>query len=185
MDRNSSLPMPLPQMIANIGSLKGFALKFAQGFRSQKGSLSKGFALKERGTLIREINMQQSTRLSMRPLGAAILAAAWLLSVPTANAQAPSPGPSDQTPNVPDQKLDAAAAAMEQVFSVRENYQKWIEAAAPSDKQSIADEAKNALVKAITDQGLSIQEYASILGLAQNDPIVREKILQRIRPSAK
>jgi hypothetical protein len=131
--------------------------------------------------------MRQSTRLLMRPLAAAVLTAAWLLSVSAANAQAqfPSPGRSDQTPNIPDQKLDAAAAALEQVASVREDYQERIEAAAPSDKQSIADEAKNALVKAVTDQGLSVDEYTSILVVAQNDPVVRGKILQRIRPSPK
>jgi hypothetical protein len=39
--------------------------------------------------------------------------------------------------------------------------------------------------KAITDQGLSVEEYDSILEVAQNDPEVREKIRQRIRPSAK
>jgi hypothetical protein len=47
---------------------------------------------------------------------------AWLLSAPLANAQtqSPSPGPSEQTPkNIPDQKLDAAAAALEQVASVK------------------------------------------------------------------
>jgi len=43
----------------------------------------------------------------------------------------------------------------------------------------------NALAKAITDQGLSVEEYDSILEVAQNDPEVREKIRQRIRPSAR
>jgi hypothetical protein len=58
-------------------------------------------------------------------------------------------------------------------------------AAAPSDKERIANEAINALAKAVTDQGLSLEEYDSILEVAQNDPEVREKIRQRIRPSAK
>jgi hypothetical protein len=47
----------------------------------------------------------------MCPLAAVVLTAAWLLSVPAANTQAQSPlqVPSDQTPNISDQKLDAAA----------------------------------------------------------------------------
>jgi hypothetical protein len=49
----------------------------------------------------------------------------------------------------------------------------------------IAIEAINALAKAVTDQGLSLKEYDSILEVAQNDPEVRGKIRQRIRPSAK
>jgi hypothetical protein len=43
----------------------------------------------------------------------------------------------------------------------------------------------HALAKAVTDQGLSVDEYDSILEVAQNDPDVREKNWQRIRPPAK
>jgi hypothetical protein len=130
--------------------------------------------------------MRQSTRPLMLPLTATVLTVAWLLSVPLANAQtqAPSPGSSEQTPkNIPGQKLDAAAAALEQVASVKEDYQRWIKAADPSDRNRIAEEAHNALVKAVTDRGLSVEEYTSILELAENDPDVRQKILQRIHPS--
>jgi hypothetical protein len=68
---------------------------------------------------------------------------------------------------------------------LKQDYQQRIAAAAPSDKERIANEAINALAKAVTDQGLSLEEYDSILVVAQNDPEVREKIRQRIRPSAK
>jgi len=122
----------------------------------------------------------------MYPLAAVALTAAWFLPVRAANAQSPPLSPFEQTPSISDQKLDAAAAAaLEKVASVREEYQQRIEAAAPSDKQSVTDEAKNALLKAITDQGLSVHEYTSILVVAQNDPVIREKILQRISPSVK
>jgi hypothetical protein len=130
--------------------------------------------------------MLQSTRPSMLPLAATVLTAAWLFSVPVANAQtqSPSPGPSEQTPkNIPDQKLDAAAAALEQVASVKEDYKQRIKAADPSDRNRLAEEAHNALVKAVTDRGLSVEEYTSILEVAENDPDVRQKILQRIHRS--
>jgi len=87
--------------------------------------------------------------------------------------------------DISDQKLDAAAAAIERVASLKQDYQQRIDAAAPSDKERIANEAINALAKAITDQGLSVGEYDSILEVAQNDPEVREKIRQRIHPSAR
>ena len=122
--------------------------------------------------------MRQSTRPSMLPLAATVLTVAWLFSVPVANAQtqSPSPSPSEQTPkDIPDQKLDAAATALEQVASVKEDYQRRIKAADPSDRNRIAEEAHNALVKAVTDRGLSVEEYTSILQLAENDPGVREK----------
>jgi Domain of unknown function (DUF4168) len=131
--------------------------------------------------------MRQPMPVLMRPLAAAVLTTAWLFSVPAANAQAqsPSPGPSGQSQNIPDQKLDAAAAAMKQVSSVKETYQQQIEAASPSDRQRITDAANKAVVEAVTNQGLSVDEYASIIVMAQNNPEVREKILQRVRPQAK
>jgi Domain of unknown function (DUF4168) len=129
-------------------------------------------------------------QLFTRPLGAAVLAAAWLLSVPqvsvpqaNAQAQSPSPGLSDHSPAIPDQKLDAAAAAIEQVASLKQNYQQQIAAAPPSDRERIATEAFSAFAKAVTDQGLSVDEYVSILEVAQNDPDVGEKIRQRLLPS--
>src|SRR5262245_64183526 len=93
-------------------------------------------------------------RILMRPAAAALLIAAGLLSVPAANAQvqSPSPGLSDKSPHISDQKLDAAAAAIERVASLKQDS---IAAAAPSDKERIANEAINALAKAVTDQGLS------------------------------
>ena len=80
-------------------------------------------------------------------------------------------------------KLDAAAAASGRVVSLKQDYQQQIAAAAPADKERILDEAVKALSKAVTDQGLSVEEYDSILEVAQNNPDVREKIRQRIRPS--
>ena len=102
-------------------------------------------------------------RVLMRPIAAALLIAAGLLSVPAASAQVQSPSPSlsDPSPNIPDQKLDAAAAAIERVASLKQDYQQRIAAAVPSDKERIANEAINALAKAITDQGLSVEEYDS------------------------
>src|SRR5499427_3495443 len=127
-------------------------------------------------------------RVLMLPAAAAILLiGADLICAPAVNAQvqSPSPGATDQPSNIPDQKLDAAAAAIQRVTSLKQDYQQRITAAAPADKERIVNEANSALEKAVIDQGLSLEEYDSILQMAQNDPEVREKIRQRIRPSAK
>jgi hypothetical protein len=123
----------------------------------------------------------------LTPLAAAVLMATWHVGIPAANAQAeaPQPGISEPKSDITDQKLDAMAAALEQVATVKDTYQQRIAAAPPADKERLAAEAKNALVKAVTDQGLSVEEYTAILVVAQNDPQVREKIVQRLRPSAK
>jgi predicted TIM-barrel fold metal-dependent hydrolase len=124
-------------------------------------------------------------RVLMRSTAASLLIAAGFLFVPAANAQvqSSSQGLSEQPPNIPDQKLDAAAAAIERVASLKQDYQQRIAVAAPADKERLLNEAVNAVAKAVTDQGLSVEEYVSFL-VAQNDPDVREKIRQRIRPSA-
>jgi hypothetical protein len=124
-------------------------------------------------------------RVSTWRSGAAALVAAWLLCGAGAYAQAPSPGVSNQRPDISDQKLDAAAAAIERVATLKQDYQQRITAAAPPDKQRISDEAMSAIAKAVVDQGLSVEEYISILDLAQSDPDVHEKIIQRIRPAGK
>jgi len=132
-------------------------------------------------------------RISLLSPAVAVLAAAWLFSVPAANAQeqspppaqSPSPGASVPPSNLSDQKLDAAAAAALRVATLKQDYQQRIAAAPPAEKERIAEEAIGALSKAVTDQGLSIDEYTAILEVAQANPEVREKIRQRIRPSDK
>jgi Domain of unknown function (DUF4168) len=85
-----------------------------------------------------------------------------------------------------DQKLDAVAAALERIASLQKDYrQRLAEAEAPVDKERIVAEAHGEFTKAVTDQGLSLEEYASILDMARDDSEIRSKLLQRIRPSDK
>ncbi len=124
----------------------------------------------------------------MRCLSAAVLMAGWYLSIPIVNAQraqseAPPLGLSTPAPTLTEQKLDAAAAALERVASLKKTYEQRLAEASQAEKEHIVSEANDALEKAVTDQGLSVEEYSSILEVAQNNPEVRGKILQRIRPS--
>jgi ribosome-binding protein aMBF1 (putative translation factor) len=119
-------------------------------------------------------------RLSTRVLATAALSAAWLFSVPAANAQNHS-----GSPKISDQKLDATAAAVDRVASIKRNYEEQLSTAASSDKERIVGDANNAVTKAISDQGLSIEEYTGILQVAQNDSGVRERLLQRLHSPAK
>ena len=125
-------------------------------------------------------------RLFTRSLTAAILTAGCYLPIPAVNvlAQSPPPGPSTSAPDLSDQRLSAVAAALEHVVSLRKDYQQRIaEAEAPAEKGRIVAEANNELTKAVTEQGLSVEEYTSILDLARDDAEIRRKLLQRIRPS--
>jgi len=135
----------------------------------------------------------------LRPLAVLALTASALLLVPAADAQMNSPqarpqaqspqAPSLQTPAPPasisDEKLNAAAAAIGQVVTIKQSYESKIAAAPPSDKQRLAKEGNDALEKAVTDQGLSVDEFNSIIRTAQNDPTVRVKLTQRIPNSSR
>jgi hypothetical protein len=121
-----------------------------------------------------------------RPLATTALMAACFLCVPAVSvqAQSPAPGPSTSAPDLSDQKLNAVATAAERIAAVQNDYkQRVAEAKAPAEKERIVSEANDKITKAVTDQGLSVEEYVAILDVAKDDPKVRGKILQRIQPS--
>src|SRR5262245_319368 len=126
----------------------------------------------------------------MRGWWIGLIAAAIITVAPPVSAQeqqspAPTPAPTPAVPSqdIPDQKLDAAAAALDRIVNVQETYQKQIAQASKTDhKQRLSEEANGAILKAVTDHGLSVEEYTQILVVARNDPVVRQKIIQRIRP---
>jgi predicted secreted protein len=141
----------------------------------------------------------QATRTRLlQPLAAAVLGVAGLFLLPAANAQmnqtqprpqaqspqAQPPRAQSPSPTISDQKLTAAAAALGQVTNIRQSYERKIAEAPQPDKQRVTDEANNALKKAVTDQGLSVDEYNTILQTAQNDPTIRQKLAQRVPPAA-
>ena len=125
---------------------------------------------------------------SLPSVSAAALAALWAFAAPAAPAlaqvQTTPPGPSTApAANIPDHKLDAAAVAIQRVAKLSQDYQEQIAAAPPNDKERIAKQANTEMVKAVTDQGLSVDEYNTIVDTAQKDPKVHEKILQRLKPA--
>ena len=116
-------------------------------------------------------------------VGALIAGPVHAQSAQSAQPKATSPSaiaPSDLS----DQKIDAVATALEKVTKVDQEYSQQIAKAPESDKQRIVEEANNVMVKAATDQGLSVEEYSKIIEVASNDANLRQKILQRI-PSAR
>lgn len=80
-----------------------------------------------------------------------------------------------------DAKLDAAATAIMRVNTLSKDYQARLNEASPDDRVRIADEADAALEKAVADSGLSVEEYNEIVDIAQNDPDVQARILERLQ----
>ena len=123
-------------------------------------------------------------RPTLLPFAATLVAAAWLQPVAPANAQAQPQAPStvEQGENIPDQKLEAAAAAIERMASIKQDYQQRLQkVTSPSEQDRLVEEGNNAMQKAVTDQGLSVAEYDEIMVVAQNSPTVRDKIIERLK----
>ena len=115
---------------------------------------------------------------------AVVLSAVGSLVAPATLAQQKSSDtpPAASPANIPDHKIDAVAAAAKRVVAIGDSYeQKLAKAAGDSEKEKIVNEANQAITKAVTDQGLSVDEYVSIMKVAQNDPEVRDKLVQRLK----
>jgi hypothetical protein len=129
---------------------------------------------------------------SISGVAAAILCTGWLIfAVHPAAAQRQSPTqppPAAQEPatklsptaNVSDQELDKTAAAIKSLQGIRSQYAQKLATAKPDEQDKIASEAGAAMKKAVTDQGLSVEQYNSIVKLAQNDPNLRAQIERRL-----
>jgi uncharacterized protein DUF4168 len=124
---------------------------------------------------------------------AAVLVALGLCGYSSTPAQASRPPASEPelsaieltepSPNLSDETLDKAAAALDRVTSILQNYKEQIESAPQSDQARLASETKGALEKAVNDEGLSIEEYTAILQVAQVSPEIRQRLLRRIDPT--
>jgi hypothetical protein len=95
----------------------------------------------------------------------------------------PPLGSQSPASSVSDHQLDAAAKAIRQVSLVKHSYADKLAAAPSSERARIAGEAVDALVKAVTDQGLSVDEYNAIITKAQADATVRQRLVARLTPS--
>ena len=127
-------------------------------------------------------NRTHATKLWLSAATIALLGSS--LGLPQAFAQGQQP-PANGAPNAPsatisDQKLKEAATAIPQVEGIRQNYQQQLAEAPAGDKQRIQNQAGDEMKKAISDQGLSIPEYNSILQTAQQDPEIRARLIQQM-----
>lgn len=107
------------------------------------------------------------------------LAAVGLFVALPASAQSPADAPAA---NISDQKLDAMAAAVKKISVIATTYeQKIAEAPSADDKERISNEAGDAVAKAVSSEGLSLEEYKTIMTVARIDPVVRDKLRKRLQ----
>lgn len=127
--------------------------------------------------------------------GAAALAISMSASLGWAQEAAPTPAPTPApgvespaaaAPELDDGKLKSFAMAFLQVNKVTKQYQPQIAAAGtPEDQQRLRQEAGEKMVEAVNgSQGISVDEYNSIIQAAQTDPELAQRINGHITEAA-
>lgn len=85
------------------------------------------------------------------------------------------PAPSDAT--LSDGTISKAGAALHDVADLQRKYQGKMDGASPEQKQGLSTQANAEAVQAIQSHGLSVQEYSNVVRLAQNNPQVKQRLL--------
>lgn len=119
----------------------------------------------------------------------AALALATLLvlgSAPAAQAQPATPQLSQAQPpkdgNVSDESLQAYAMAVLEINRIQTDMQPQIDGAgSQQEAEQLRRQARDQMVEAIQDQGLSIEQYNEINTMARQDTEVRAAILEHMQ----
>jgi Domain of unknown function (DUF4168) len=121
-------------------------------------------------------------RLGVVPV--ALLATAMALPAaaqPSAGAPSAPPGaPSGMVPgaSISDATVGKVGMALQQVAQIKQTYSQRLESAkTPAQQQDISKQANDAAVTAITQQGLTIDQYRQVIQVAQNDPTLKQRLL--------
>jgi hypothetical protein len=108
----------------------------------------------------------------MRRLVTFATTAGLLLAPVLAMAQAPAP-----SATIPDQTIGKAGAALHDVAKLQQKYQGQMELASPEQKKGLSEQANAEAVQAIQSHGISVQEYSTVVRTAQNNPQVKQRLL--------
>jgi hypothetical protein len=116
---------------------------------------------------------------------AAATAAFGLFATAPVIAQTTAPAPEAAETDFSDDKLDAFVAALQEVDTVRQTYIPQIEAAADEqEQQELVDEANTAITDTIEGTpDISVDEYVTIAQLAQQNPELNQRIVDRVELS--
>jgi hypothetical protein len=79
---------------------------------------------------------------------------------------------------VPDALVHKVGAALRQTATIRQKYTQRAQAAStPEQKQALSSQVETEMMRAISDQGLSLQQYNQVIQMAQADPALKQRVL--------
>ncbi|WP_045212950.1 DUF4168 domain-containing protein [Desulfonatronovibrio magnus] len=83
--------------------------------------------------------------------------------------------------NVSEADLDKAAGAYVEITEIRENFQESLAGITdPEQAQELQEQAGEAMVEAVQNNGLDVQQYNEIMEAAQADEELRNKLLGKL-----
>lgn len=84
--------------------------------------------------------------------------------------------------NVPEDMVTKVGAAVGHVAMIRQDYTQRVQAASTDDeREQLADQAQQAAVKAIGDQGITVSDYNRVVTAAEGNPDLENRLLQAAR----
>lgn len=119
-------------------------------------------------------------------LGASLSSVSAQEAAPAAPAASETQAPAAAAPNVDDAKLKSFAVAFLEVSEVTQEYQPQIAAAGSAEaQQKLQQEAGKKMVEAVSKaDGISVEEYNSIIQAAQANPELAQRINGHITEAA-
>jgi hypothetical protein len=111
-------------------------------------------------------------------LTASLLTATGLPAAAQAPAAPRPPVAGSQQGQMSDAMVTKVGTALRHVAMIRQQYSQRAQATnSPQQQQAISDQAKSEMVKAIGDEGLSVQQYQQAIQMAQNDETLKRRLL--------
>ena len=96
-----------------------------------------------------------------------------------------APGAAAQGSPVSDVMVQRVGKAIRNVTMIRQQYSQQTQAASksPQAQQTLDNQAQRDMAKAVTDQGLTLQQYDQVIQMAQADATLRQRLLSVARSS--
>src|SRR4051794_4365348 len=102
-----------------------------------------------------------------------------------ASSQTGHSGGTQSGAQVSDDLVAKVGAAVSKVVVIQQSYAARAQAdGSPDYREALADEAEREAVQAIDDQGLSVEQYNTVLNAAEGDPGLEERLLSAARAAS-
>jgi vacuolar-type H+-ATPase subunit H len=94
----------------------------------------------------------------------------------TATPQAPG-ATTQRGEQLSDMTVQKVGKALRQAATIRQQYTDRAQSKPPQQQEQLTEQAQGEMIKAINDQGLSVQQYNQVIQMAQADPTLKQRLL--------